>query len=491
MAWAVVGGLTWGRGASARGVAMDDGPILETLITADKPWAGWGPSVGGREDVEWVTRVLVKHSGLSEAEIRERSSQDGSRYLLLRLLSSTTHAAVFVAIDRVLARRVVVKIHSDVSKHATQRAIFESQVMAQLSHPNVATIHDMGEQPRSDQPRSDQAGSDQAASSVWMYSVIELCDCDLEAWCQGFRSRKWHHTLDRLIEAARGLAYLHERGYAHGDIKPTNILISSGAAKLADFGFTVKPDRDAHCCVSPGFTAPEVLGFGAGLAGDVFAFAVTAWLCLFDELPFPYPPDAGLEVACTVVGESALDGRIKPPDRIPPGLPTLFRMLLEQALHGQAGERPEIHALLDGMIAARDWHERRQRRRWLAPRVTAGAAVVLAAGIAIGATQYGGRGEPGALVEVAVVAFDPLTLAEIAAKNGDGQAALEQIYKLHWLTSDMSKAELQRTADRISGIAETLQATGTPDEAEVAAGVAVYFGVLARGTPKPPPLESK
>jgi hypothetical protein len=446
---------------------MDDGPILDSLIAkviADK-WVGWGPSVVEHLTTE-VTQLLAACVGQPEPEVSAalQESGDRSRYLLVRLLSRTPHAVVFVAVDRVLGRRVAVKIHSNSRDHATR--VSEGQLMAKFSQPNVVEIHDMGEHSRVAIVLDQETGQRSAVQFAWVYCALELCETDLEKWCQE-SARKWPHILDLLIQAGRGLLYLHERQYIHGDLKPSNILIKDGVAKLSDFGFSkrygTRPDERPG---TAGFTSPDVVEHGVSIPGDNFAFAVTVWFCLFDELPYPIPPRADIQQAYMAVILQAQDHRIAKPIAPPPGLLVSLRLVLEQALHPDPAQRPELAVILDAMVAARDRHEKRQRRRRRLPVHIAGAVALVVVGITIGAGQYGGSRQPGSVVDAAFENLDPLTRAEMAAAAGDGETVLAELNRVHTRATEMSAAERERVIARTVRIAEVLEPT-SPDHAEV------------------------
>ncbi len=230
-------------------------PATPATLLRGQLWAPWGPSIAQRYLTDEVVRLVARRTGRSVGFVGNAiaHSQDRSRYLLIYRLSCTDHAVVYEAVDRRLGRDVAVEIHQDVRQHAAQKKLFdsqspgrsaiaESQVMSRLEHSNVVRLLDVGEH-----------GS-------WLFSVIELCDEHLGNWTV---SLGWQKILARVNEAANGLAYLHELGYAHGDIKPSNILIKNGAAKLADFGLE---RRRRVPRIAAGVALAAGLGFSLGAA---------------------------------------------------------------------------------------------------------------------------------------------------------------------------------------------------------------------------------
>jgi serine/threonine-protein kinase len=256
------------------------------------------------------------------------------RYVLLKRLSVTPHAAVYSGVDSLLARDIVVKIHRNARAHARQRALFESRIMARLKHPNIVPIYDMGEH------------VERTGEGPWLYSVIEQCEADLHAWVQQLESKgpvHWATIILRIIEVARGLAYLHDQGYIHGDVKPTNILIKNGIAVLADFGHAEKFGASIDDAGgTAGYVAPEVVfERDSTFASDVFSLAATTHVCLFAELPFSLPSGDHVspKTATIASASKAGDGRIKPPEVRPRGLPDSVPRTLELALHPDPNQR--------------------------------------------------------------------------------------------------------------------------------------------------------
>jgi serine/threonine protein kinase len=98
-------------------------------------------------------------------------------------------------------------------------------------------------------------------------SALLFCMCDTH-----FVSHACHHCCRWALDAATGLAFLHEREIVHRDIKSPNLLLMNGRLKVADFGlarfFTSSGGvSTAQCVGSPAWMAPEVgwKGIGWGL----------------------------------------------------------------------------------------------------------------------------------------------------------------------------------------------------------------------------------
>ncbi|CAG5895654.1 unnamed protein product [Menidia menidia] len=104
--------------------------------------------------------------------------------------------------------------------------------------------------------------------------------------------------LDFSTDIASGLKYLHSHDVVHLDIKPANVLVSSqDVCKIADFGCSLKLDRDSEACaISPHLShvcgtythrAPELLkGEGVSSKVDIFSFGITLWQLLTRDAPY-------------------------------------------------------------------------------------------------------------------------------------------------------------------------------------------------------------
>ena len=185
---------------------------------------------------------------------------------------------MWLARDTVLGRRVAIKVLRDdlalppsVREELITRMRHEAQAAAAVSHPNIVTLHDMGED-----------------DAVGLFLVFEYVSGPRADGPESLRDRLRDGPLP-LVDVAKlarelgsALTFAHAAGVIHRDIKPENILFSRTGAKIADFGIARIPDstitRVNTVLGTPAYTSPEALSkgdFGAG--SDQFAFAATLY----------------------------------------------------------------------------------------------------------------------------------------------------------------------------------------------------------------------
>ena len=125
---------------------------------------------------------------------------------------------VYKATDTKLDRPVAMKFISESLNAATrERFRLEARLASSLNHPHIVTVHEAGSQPGG-------------------RLVTELIDgVTLKQWAAA-ESRNWADVVELLIQVADALATAHAAGILHRDVKPANILVANGYAKLADFG---------------------------------------------------------------------------------------------------------------------------------------------------------------------------------------------------------------------------------------------------------------
>ncbi|HJW44118.1 MAG TPA: serine/threonine-protein kinase [Geothrix sp.] len=264
------------------------------------------------------------------------------RYQVLRPIGQGGMGTVYLAEDPLLKRRVaikVVRVTGEARHQAMLRFRREAEISAQLNHPNLVTIFDVGVE--------EDLGPFLAMEYVEGKSLgkhIKEKNLDTE-------------TATRvLIQAMRALRAAHRRAIVHRDVKPDNILLSEeGRAKLMDFGIarsmghmsleTERPfdpplpmDDPApggyaqtlalrltvtgDFLGSPAYAPPEVLKGGEGTpASDRYSFAATAFELLTGQLPHP---GSGL----TAIIIHILQEPVAIPADLAPGLANVFRRAL-------------------------------------------------------------------------------------------------------------------------------------------------------------------
>jgi eukaryotic-like serine/threonine-protein kinase len=294
----------------------------------------WGPVVADARRLwsQRVVEIIAARVGADVPDVADKllSERSRHRYLLIEPVARTRGCTVFAAVDQLLAREVAVKVHHESDDETAWRLQAEVQAMSRFEHPNVVRVYDVGQH------------------DSWPYSVMELCDADLETWS---RDKAWTAVLGRLLELGRGLSCVHAAGLVHADVKPANVLIKHGIAKLGDFGLVTTPGWSARVSGTPGYIAPEVADGERGFAGDVFAFACCAWACLFGSPPFgEAPAGADISAATLVLIERARAGEFAEGGS---GIPSTVTAALRLGLRPDPERRPTLDELLTGLTALR------------------------------------------------------------------------------------------------------------------------------------------
>src|ERR687886_1883226 len=154
------------------------------------------------------------------------------RYELEELVGTGGMSSVYRARDRLLERDVALKIlHDQYSRDESyvERFRREARAVAQLSHPNIVTVIDRGEE-----------GGRQ-------FIVFEYVDGEnLKELVDRTGPLPVRRAVELALQIARGLAFAHEHGLVHRDVKPQNVLLNGdGRAKVTDFGIARSLDVES------------------------------------------------------------------------------------------------------------------------------------------------------------------------------------------------------------------------------------------------------
>ncbi len=208
------------------------------------------------------------------------------RYLLLRHVADGGMASVWCAQDRVLGRRVAIKLLSERfagDDDAGRRFEREARTAARLSgHRNVITIYDVGE-PRA----ADGGGSSQAFIVMEYLAGGTVADAMRLGPITPADATRWVH------ETAAALDYAHGHGVLHRDIKPANLLLDRDrVVHVADFGIAQLTTDDTltlegKLLGTAAYLAPErARGKATTDASDRYSLAVVAFELLTGQRPF-------------------------------------------------------------------------------------------------------------------------------------------------------------------------------------------------------------
>ncbi len=321
----------------------------------------------------------------------------GDRYEVRELIGQGGAGAVYRAFDVQLKRAIAFKIvraprgkPGDVESMQA-RLLREARAMAQISHPHVVTVYDVG------------------SIEDRVFIVMELVEGRTLAQWTLEPHRSWRDVVATFIQAARGLAAAHVVGLVHRDFKPLNVLVGSdGRVRVTDFGLA-RPVRAEDAAGSmpppaagrksrsewtltrtegligtPAFMAPEQFaGETVDARSDQFSFCVALFSALYGHHPFapdgPERPNLA-ELAMRVV---AGDVREPTEDR---GIPPTIFEILRRGLDPNPDRR---HLTMDALIRELDLDLERTKSPPVVWRlaVAIGAIVVIVAGVALLASR--------------------------------------------------------------------------------------------------------
>jgi serine/threonine protein kinase len=207
------------------------------------------------------------------------------RYEVLSELGKGAMGIVFLAKDPVIGRMVAIKTirasnmgdDDSESREFRERFIREAQTAGILSHPNIVTIHDIGEDP------------DTATSFIAMEYIEGK---NLKSLLSDRAPFSYDQIAEMIAQVAEAIDYAHRKGIIHRDVKPANIIITTDEkVKITDFGIAKVASSNltttGQFLGTPNYMSPEQVS-GAPVDGrsDIFSLGVVLYELLTHRKPF-------------------------------------------------------------------------------------------------------------------------------------------------------------------------------------------------------------
>jgi hypothetical protein len=261
-----------------------------------------------------------------------------SRYRVIRPLGKGSQKSVFLAHDESLDRPVAISVIDgrDVPT-AAQDGLYEARALARISdHPDIISVFDIAEGPGVFYIISQYAAGGDLRRLLATHDAGGL---------------PIEQSLHVGLQVARALAFAHERGVVHQDVKPGNVFLDErGNALLGDLGLALilgrpKVSADEEIAGTPGYMAPELSqGAKPAAASDLYSLG-----CLLYELATGRRPFSSF-------AEQVSGKRLVPPIELVPSIPITLNDLIVDLLQANPARRPasgrEVAAALEGILTA-------------------------------------------------------------------------------------------------------------------------------------------
>ena len=274
---------------------------------------------------------METHSDLSE----RLATILGEQLVIERELGGGGMSRVFVAFETALQRRVVVKVLPDEIATALSHERFRREILtsASLQHPNIVSVISAGD-----------AGG-------LLHFVMPFVEGEsLRGRLQREGSLTPVTVVSIMRDVARALAFAHERGVVHRDIKPDNVLLSGGTAVVADFGVAkafASAREGTHgtsttltnvgmSLGTPAYMAPEQVAGDTKLDArtDLYALGAMAYEALSGRAVFP-------RESVALVLRAHLADSPEPLRLIKPGIPAALEEAVLRCLEKDPAARPQ------------------------------------------------------------------------------------------------------------------------------------------------------
>lgn len=242
------------------------------------------------------------------------------RYEVVKELGRGAMGVVYLGKDPKIQRAVAIKtmrldeVEPERLAEVKERFFREAESAGRLSHPNIVTIYDAGEE-----------------QELGFIAMEVLEGTDLKDHCRKENLLPLPRTLEIVAKVAGALDYAHHQGIVHRDIKPANImLMKDGTPKVTDFGIArIAASSKTQTGVvlgTPSYMSPEQLaGIKVDGRSDLFSLGVVLFELLTGEKPFQ------ADSVATLLFQIANQPH-QSPAKIRPDLPVACRAVIDRAL---------------------------------------------------------------------------------------------------------------------------------------------------------------
>ncbi len=235
-----------------------------------------------------------------------------NRYEILQAIGAGGMAEVYKARDTALSRLVAVKVlrqEFSTDEKFVERFRVEAQSAAGLSHPNIVSVYDVGEE-----------------NGIY-FIVMELVDgITLKDYIVKKEKLQIREALNISVQIAQGLSAAHANGIIHRDIKPQNIIISrAGKVKVTDFGIAKMAGSNTMTTTAAGtvsYISPEQARGGySDERSDIYSLGITMYEMLTGKVP--YEGETNIAVAL-----QHIQGDMVAPKTLEPAIPESLNKII-------------------------------------------------------------------------------------------------------------------------------------------------------------------
>ncbi|MHB1215853.1 MAG: serine/threonine-protein kinase [Thiobacillus sp.] len=258
------------------------------------------------------------------------------RYEILDEVGQGAMGTVYRARDPLIERTVAIKTVSisllqQEGADAESRFLREAQSAGRLSHPNIVTIYDVGE------------------ADGLAYIAMEYLPGATLRDIMNKGPMPLDLVLDTATQMAEALAFAHEHGVIHRDIKPTNVVVTGqrGRVKLTDFGIAHLLNSDhtqtGQMLGSPRYMSPEqAMGREIDGHSDIFSLGAVLYEMLTGQ--YAFDGDSLPTIVYRVINEPPI-----PVVSLRPRIPAAWANLLVRMLDKNPQARPDARALVSAL----------------------------------------------------------------------------------------------------------------------------------------------